>query len=810
MGTASDSFGDASRPSVVLTFGQLWQIPTFVFGLLVLGAVWGTRPLWYDPDGLRFQHELSSSRHAIESGTGIQEATQLLSDALIHSNEHPRHKGEVQFLLGSAYVRLAENATGDRARGLWQQALHYFDEAKGTGVSESDALPLVYHSARARFYTDSSQDALKKVIFDLSVCVEKMPDQRWEAFAILTQANLKLTPPDTKAALLANERQLQLPLEDERMLDPVRLLRGELLLKAGDPEEARRTLSRIGAKAPVTLLQRARYLRAQSFQDDKLWRDASNLWKEILADARLIKTEKSHALYCLGLCYQNLEDLAAAEKIWQQAILQGGEEARAAEIYLAEIRIRGKKFEEAAAAYEKILANVEKPADYRWRLIPLAKLAADIELACQAAEKAGALGEAYRLALLFRRIARPDVATLVLARIAEAQANASKDLKDYKEAGRAYEAAAAAIAPGSQEQYLLWSAAKNMLQAREFKYAVEVIEHYIALKPSTDGISEAYYLMGEAEQALADATNPNPLLNPDQQDKPTRAEEIWSKCYEKTGAFASRAGVKLALALQRRNKLDEAEKILQKIVLDPHTDEAQEEAMFSLASTYYQKANYVLAANTWVQALNTYKNSRFALPAQFQLGECYRRQADAEGFRPNRIKEFQTGLRSRQFNSYLDRAINSFLVLVNNIQAKREGAKLTPAESDLLRKGLFALGECYFEHGQYKQARHILERFAADYADRIESYDALKLLHDSYVADNPANFAKALEMLAEMERALNNLPDSAFKDRLEGNDREHCLAWIKTQRAELERLNPTANQKGPEKSVLQPQDSQIK
>jgi hypothetical protein len=65
-------------------------------------------------------------------------------------------------------------------------------------------------------------------------------------------------------------------------------------------------------------------------------------------------------------------------------------------------------------------------------------------------------------------------------------------------------------------------------------------------------------------------------------------------------------------------------------------------------------------------------------------------------------------------------------------------------------------------------------------------------------------------MLAEMERTLNNLPDSAFKDRLQGNDREHCLAWIKTQRAELERLNPATNQKGPETNVLQPQESQIK
>ncbi len=812
MGTASDSFGATSRPSVVLTFGQLWQIPTFVFGLLVLGTVWGTRPLWYDPDGLRFQHELSSSRHAIESGKGVQEATQLLTDALNHANEHPRHKGEVQFLLGSAYVRLAESATGDRARGLWQQALHYFDEARGSNVPDSDALPLVYHSARARFNTDPSQDTLKKVIFDLSICVEKMQEQRREAFGILTQANLKLVPPDTKAALLANERLLQLPLEDERLLDPVRLLRGELLLKTGDPEEARRTLSRIGAQAPAALLQRARYLRAQSLQDDRLWRDAAILWKEILADTRLPATEKPHVLYCLGTCYQNLDDLPAAEKIWQQAVLLGGEEALAAEIYLAELQVRDKRFTEAAAAYEKILGTVEKPEDYKYKQVPLAKLVSNIDLACQEAEKAGALEAAYRLARVFSRIARQDVATLLVARIAEAQANASKAPKDYKEAGRAYEAAAAAIAPGSQEQYLLWSAAKNMLLAKEYKYAVEVIEHYIALKPSTDGISEAYYRMGEAEQALADATpNPDLFLNPDQQQKPTKAEELWSKCYELPGAFSSRAGVKLALALQRRNKkLDEAEKILQKIVNDQRTDEAQEEGVFTLASLYYQRANYVLAANTWVQALNTYKNSQFALPAWYQLGECYRTQADAEGFRGNANK---IGVPSKTVispNSYLDRAINCFLVLINNIQAKREAAKLTSAESDLLRKGLFALGECYFEHGQYKDARPILERFAADYGDRIEAYDALKLLSNSYVADTPSDFAKSLEKLAEAERLLNSLPDFAFKDRLENTSKDGCNAWIKHQRSELEKLIPAANQKGPEKTNLQPPEAQIK
>ena len=82
MGTLSDSYADSPSPTVVLTFGQLWQIPTFLCGLAILGAVWATRPLWYDPEALHFQHNLTVGRHAVDSGSSVQDATHLLVDAL--------------------------------------------------------------------------------------------------------------------------------------------------------------------------------------------------------------------------------------------------------------------------------------------------------------------------------------------------------------------------------------------------------------------------------------------------------------------------------------------------------------------------------------------------------------------------------------------------------------------------------------------------------------------------------------------------------------------------------------------------------
>ncbi len=263
MGTLADSQADSSSSTVVLTFGQLWQIPTFLFGVALLGVVWAARPLWYDPEGLRFVRELSQARRAVESGTGVQDATHLLADALVHADQHPQHKGELQFLLGSAYARLAAKATGDKTHDLWQQALRYFEQAQQSEVPEADRVQLIFRSAQARYYADPSPASLKKVIADLNACVDKLLDERWQVFGILTQAYLKSNPTDVKAALLVNERQLQLPLEDERLLDPVRLLRGELLLKTGERDEARRTLERIGRKATAPLLQRARYLRAK-------------------------------------------------------------------------------------------------------------------------------------------------------------------------------------------------------------------------------------------------------------------------------------------------------------------------------------------------------------------------------------------------------------------------------------------------------------------------------------------------------------------------------------------------------------------
>ncbi len=223
--------------------------------------------------------------------------------------------------------------------------------------------------------------------------------------------------------------------------------------------------------------------------------------------------------------------------------------------------------------------------------------------------------------------------------------------------------------------------------------------------------------------------------------------------------------------------------------------------------TSYFCANYTRAAQVWERALSGYPASRSAFSALYQLGECYRRQADADldshrglDFSPlNGRRDLEWGIQRHGY--LLEAAAAKFDKLANDIQAKRAGgARLSEFEADLLRKSLFALAECRFEHSQFVDARPLYERLAADYRERIEGLQALQQLYLSYLVSTPPDKDKAAEWLREYERVLADLPDSAFAGRLEHESRPAFENWLKNQKAVLEKFNLYAD---PKKSKIE-------
>src|SRR5262249_49094892 len=153
-----------------------------------------------------------------------------------------------------------------------------------------------------------------------------------------------------------------LPIDEEARLTPVRLLRGELLLQQGKPDEALHVLTNVGASAPPALLARARFLRGRILQQQERWDEAAAIWKETLDDRRVTPREPGWTLYYLGVCHRQLDQREDAIRAWTLCAgrADAGEEGVAAALGLAELRLP----EHSAAAleaFERALRDVKGP-----------------------------------------------------------------------------------------------------------------------------------------------------------------------------------------------------------------------------------------------------------------------------------------------------------------------------------------------------------------------------------------------------------------------------------------------------------------
>ena len=74
--------------------GQLWQVPTFLAGMLALCTVWAVRPLWHQfgPHGL--DHDLVLLRRSLdEPHVDLQEVLARAAKALGRAEQYPRRPG---------------------------------------------------------------------------------------------------------------------------------------------------------------------------------------------------------------------------------------------------------------------------------------------------------------------------------------------------------------------------------------------------------------------------------------------------------------------------------------------------------------------------------------------------------------------------------------------------------------------------------------------------------------------------------------------------------------------------------------------
>ncbi len=337
------------------TLRGLWQAPAFVLGVAALAAVVLMRPLLASGDAASPpKRDLAEARRLLEHGGDPEQAAKLAQHVLDAKDHHPELAGQADLLLGTARMRQALNADGDKAAELWAEARKCLEDAEKETVPEGDKGRLQFRMGVVGFYT---HDDLNHVIALITPTVEQSDDAVL-GYTVLTQAYLQLTPPNLASARAINLKLRNLPEATEEVLAPARLLGGELELKLGKPEEARRVLENLGPKATPEMQAKALRLCARSYQDQNHWPEAAARWEKALADDK----SNGEALYNLGLCARRQDQNADAARYWEQCVQAGGDEGRAAALALAEMRLKGPNPETALEMFTKVVDGV-KPGD---------------------------------------------------------------------------------------------------------------------------------------------------------------------------------------------------------------------------------------------------------------------------------------------------------------------------------------------------------------------------------------------------------------------------------------------------------------
>lgn len=748
---------------------HLWQVPVFCLGLCAVASAWAGRPLWYDPDARAFARAFHSLRQEMEQPTpDYGRARMYGEEALPLMERFPRNAGELHYLLGSSYLFLASSAEPTDAPELWRRARAHLEHAEAFGVSPNDILRMRYRLGKTWFFTGEDP---QRVLDCLTSSVDAA-DNRIEGYGMIAESYLRLPMPDVRSALQANQKQLSQPIDDERLLAPARLLRGELFLRIKEPAQAREALTRIPNTAAPDVLARARYLRASIAQEEGLWKEAVDGWEQVLGEGTVPAESVPRVRYWMGICYQRLNRPGEAARAWELVLEAGGVEGQAAALALAGLRETAGDTTGALAMFERFLKGAPSADAYRNDLVSLTDVRRQVNRACVRLREKKEYERSQKLARLYSGLCRAGEADELRALAADAWAeqlsNARADKKaaeQYREAASAYVSLATNSRNEVEKPRWYRTAAERYFSAKDFPQALAVLDRYRKMETVPEKVGESWFATAQAYQEMGDTAN---------------ATESYRKAIEFPGPSAYRARLALAQIDAEEGRLDLAEETLkQNLDLDlSYESETRKIALFTLADLLYKRGKYTLASMRYQEALDHYPADARAPKARFHLADCYRLLADLEnqnlGFGRQQPPDAMRLIRER-YRRWLMMALAHYQKLADDLATRRANTTLTPDEEELVRQAEFAQGKCQIDLGHYQDAIKLFEILGVRYRYHVEHLNALReIWRCHWMMRNPD---KARETVRQMRTVLKEIDPRSIVDST-GSSVDDWMQWI--------------------------------
>jgi tetratricopeptide (TPR) repeat protein len=752
------------------TSRPLWQAPLFVLGVAALVGMGVARPFAQETAIRRFDRDLIHVRKVLAQPNGdIEDALAVAENALqTATDQFPERLVEVNFLLGTVHMRLAEKSPPSRAAEEWRRAHDCLESAnseKEALAEEEDRTRLNYRLGKVGFHTDED---LKEVIERLE---ESTPhgDNRAEGYALLTQAYLRLSPPDYQKAFACNRKRRESPDVSDQDLLAATLQGGELLLNnLDDPREARKLVEKISAQAPPDILMRARLLRARAYQKEKQWNDAVRLFRIALSDATGQVPEPASVYFDLGLCYRQLDNAPEAEKAWEKCVeLAKGSEGPAAALVLAELYLLNAKTYDRALEYLVKSVAASKPGAWNNPLIDANRTIGTFEHASQLFREDGKHELAWRLLDSFARVAPPSKVLPLRGAVAfdwaKALRNAARDIARladeekkavelFGKSGDAYGEAAAlpGLKPAEQGQFLSLSSV-SYREAGDPVKSAEKLEKLVKLDVGPNELGKAWYQLGEVHRQCKDAE---------------AAEAAYRKCMAYDTRFAYLARYQVAMAALAAGNIDEAQAALVynvKMLRFEADADALLQSQLALGNLLYQHGDYRGAYRPLEDALGRFKETPQAprpevTQARFQLADCYRQLALAV------LKDYLAGgpsspewqeERLKEQRRWMEQAAEEFNLLNDYLET-------TPEAKDHLSKSQrtqvpFITAKCWFNLGKYDRSLAIYKKLKDRYPEQVEGLDALGGAVTCHAAMGQIDQVKSC--LLQIEKLLPKMPE---------------------------------------------------
>lgn len=766
--TTSRTSTTLGERDAVAPLRRLWQVPTFLLGLLAVIGVALARPLWHVAAPLGLEDELTALRKAVEEPSADLPAVAARLDKLLEKGDQaPEILGETHYLLGSLLVRQAIREEGGRATATWNTARTHLEEAMQLGIPRELQPRLHYRLAHAWLRTGGDKP---RILEYLNQALGQGAEDRAEAFGLLAQAHL-LPPADVRAALDVNAKQLAQPTADERVLAPARLLRGELLVQQREFAKAREALRSLGRAALPAQQARSRFLLAQCHQEEQQWQLAAALWEQVLVEKAYPPADVAAVAFDLGTCYRRLPGRTReAAEAWKRVLPRPGIHAQAAALRLAELYLHEKTGEDALPYVRQALDAVKRPEDYTNPLIPLAETKTLLEQGCTHYQEAGDYPRALDLAQLLGQLDHSGKAPTLEANLRVAWARTLRDKDREKarilanEAGQAYERA---IAAGGVAAELLPRAAEAYRDSGSAPEVLRVLRAFVDLPNLNDKKGDAWFRLGEAHETLGQGP---------------AAKEAYSVCLKYRGPLEPFARYRLALLDLAAGKIGDAimqlhlnADLLRNTPEEPRNRDLLVQTLVTLADLLVQQGqpdNFYLALSHYSDVLNLLGRGPVAWRVRFQQGDCYRKQALAQANRGQDLSPSVLEAKEKHRQENLRLASKEFEDLEQDmLKHQAAGTALTPEQQGLLDGLDFRIAGARFDQGDFPRARERYQTVADKRRGTLEELIALEgvaLCHAQF--NNRDDLGKTLDRI---QTAVAGLPNELFTEQTERQQRRY-------------------------------------